>query len=360
MNNHARMTATLNRQPVDRIAVQETFWHETVARWNAEGQLAPGIDLNAAFGLAIRKGGWLNSSSRPDVPDEILEETEDTQLRRNADGAVLRWHKKHASTPEHVAFEVTDRAGWDARIRPHLLDVDRTRIPFEGYRGDKKRAAANHEYFMWNGVGPFEQIHPMCGHEHMLVGMVDDPDWVADMCDVYTDLTLRHLDLLFAEEGAPDGLWFYEDMGFKERPFMGPAMYEELVQPSHAKLFAWAHARGLKVVVHSCGFVEPLVPGLIDAGLDMLQAIEVKAGMHLPRLAERFGDRIGFMGGYDVRELASNDRARVDAEFDRAVRPLLDAGVPYVLHSDHSIPPDVDVDTLRYFQATAVEHSRRR
>jgi len=95
------------------------------------------------------------------------------------------------------------------------------------------------------------------------------------MVNVYSDMTLRHMDILLAEEGMPDAFWFCEDMGFKERPFMSPAMYEDIVMPGHRKLFDYVHSQGRKVIVHSCGYVAPLVPGLIRAGMDCLQAIRL-------------------------------------------------------------------------------------
>ena len=73
---------------------------------------------------------------------------------------------------------------------------------------------------------------------------------------------------------------------------MSPTMYKEIVQPGHKKLFDYAHSMGCKVIVHSCGYVEPLLPGMIEAGMDCLQAMEVKAGMDLPTLYSRFGDKI--------------------------------------------------------------------
>jgi uroporphyrinogen decarboxylase len=158
-----------------------------------------------------------------------------------------------------------------------------------------------------------------------------------------------HQKALFAEEGAPDFVWYYEDMGFKDKPFMSPEMYRDLVEPGHKLLFDDAHARGLKVVVHSCGYVEPLVPGLIRAGMDCLQAMEVKAGMDLPRLAARFGDRIAFCGGIDIRIIATNDRALIEEELNRKIVPVLKRGCGYIVHSDHSIPPEVEHDTLKWF-----------
>jgi len=348
-----RMTLTLERRRVDHVPVAVSPWGATVQRWRGEGHLADGEDVAEHFGQDLRSGGWLNGTADLDFPGEVLEETDETILTRDGNGAVLRRHKLHDSTPEHVDFAVKDRSGWEAKIKPFLVETDRRRIPFEGYRNAKRFAAEKQRYFTWAGVAPFEQMHPICGHEYMLMGMGLDPEWVQDMVNTLADMTIRHLELLFAEEGLPDGMFFYEDMGFKERPFMSPGMYREILQPGHAKLFSFAHSLGLKVIVHSCGYVEPLVPGLIEAGMDCLQAMEVKAGMDLYTLHKRFGDQIAFYGGLDVRKLIDNDRAGIDAELEK-MRFVLENGGGFVLHSDHSEPPEVDYETMRYF----VDHGR--
>ena len=348
LSHRERFLGSLNRQPLDRLPWGDGLWGETREKYITEGHLQEGEDAVTHFDMSWRNGGWLNSVAR--LNDEhILEETEETKLVKNGNGAILRWWKHKAGTPEHVDFDVQERAGWEADIKPHLVDVDRARIPFEGYRDAKKLAAEEGRAFGWAGVAPFEQMHPMCGHEYMLMGMALDPDWVKDMVNTYAELTIKHQEVLFAEEGLPEFFWFYEDMGFKERPFMSPTMYEEIVQPGHAKLFDYAHSKNCKVIVHSCGFVEPLVPGLVDAGMDCLQAMEVKAGMDMPRIAETFGDRITFCGNLDIRVVASNDRAAIDEEIEKKIKPVLDMGSSFIVHSDHSIPPDVEHDTLKYF-----------
>ena len=73
---------------------------------------------------------------------------------------------------------------------------------------------------------------------------------------------------------------------------MSPAMYRALLFPAHKKLFDFAHGCGLPVVLHCDGYVEPLIPSLIEAGIDCLQPLEVKAGMDLLKLKKRFGDQI--------------------------------------------------------------------
>ncbi len=109
--------------------------------------------------------------------------------------------------------------------------------------------------------------------------------------------------------------------------------------------------------MHSCGMVEKLVPGMIEAGIDCLQVIEVKAGMDLVELYRRYGERLSFMGGIDVRVLYSNDREQTDAELEAKI-PVVKGNYGYVLHSDHSIPDTVDYDTYRYFVDRGLELGR--
>jgi len=286
----------------------------------------------------------------------VLEETDETILTRDGNGAMLRRHKLHDATPEHVGFAVTERTAWEELIKPKLTP-ERRRINFQAYRDARDAARRANRFFCWAGVNVFEQMHPVCGHEHMLVGMALDPDWVRDMASTYAELNIALQEILFAEEGYPDGIWFYEDMGFKQRPFMSPDMYREIIQPYHARTIAYAEAHDLPVIMHSCGYVEPLVPGMMEAGIDCLQVIEVKAGMDLLRLHRNYGAELSLMGGIDVRTLYTNDRADVDRELEAKI-PVVKNGYGYVVHSDHSIPDTVEYETYRYFVDRALTLGR--
>jgi len=350
LTSKERIARILRREPVDRIGLDESFWGDTRKKWEAEGHLREGESLADHFGFDLRHAWVFNVVADLDFQNQTVEETEETKLVRNGNGALLRWWKNKSGTPEHVDFLVQDRAGWEKHARPHLVNADtlRRRINFQAYRDERRRCQEQGLYFCWGGINVFECMHPVCGHEHMLVGMALDADWVRDMCTVYSELTINMMEMLFAEEGLPDGIFFYEDMGFKHRPFMSPKMYKEIVWPAHKQTFNYAHARGLPVIVHSCGYVEPLVPGLIEAGMDCLQAMEVKAGMDLPALKKTYGDRIAFFGGMDIRSLETNDREKVKAELD-AKLPAAMAGGGYILHTDHSVSDRVEYDTYRFF-----------
>ncbi|MEI7832707.1 MAG: uroporphyrinogen decarboxylase family protein [bacterium] len=353
MSGYERFDRILHRKPVDRIGLYEGFWGDTQHAWEAQGHIKPGESLTDHFGFDCQACGAFNLMADLDWVNKTLEETEETRLVLDGNGAILRRHKQHDTTPEHVDFTVKDRAGWEESIKPKLT-ADRRRINFNGYRSSRQQTADAGRYFFWCGVNVFELMHPVCGHEYMLMGMAEDPEWVEDMVTTYSQLLIDLQEILFAEEGAPDGIWYYEDMGFKERPFMSPSMYREILQPAHTRTISYAHSRNMPVVMHSCGFVEPLLPGMLEAGIDALQVMEVKAGMDPLRIHKQYGDRLSLIGGIDVRTLCSNDRAIIDAELEAKI-PTLMQGYGYVLQTDHSVPSTVEYENYRHFIEKGLE-----
>ncbi len=343
------LNALERKPPVDQLPVCDSLWVETLRRWIAEGHISANENSDDHFGFDIMRGCGLNSTADPGFKNVILEESDTSMLQLNGNGATLRIPKNSTGTPEHVGFSVKSRHDWEEKIKPFLIDIDRRRIPSQIYREQKKRADEKQLFLTVGGLAPFEQMHPVCGHENLLMGMALDPDWIMDMVETYVNLTINHFEIIFHEDGLPDAVWLSEDLGFKDHPFMSPAMYKELLLPGHKKLFDFFHSKKLKVIVHSCGYVEPLVPCLIEAGMDCLQAMEAKAGMDMPRLFKNYGDKISFCGNIDVTIMLKNNIEELEKELRRKILPVIKNGGGYILHSDHSIPPQVDYETFRFF-----------
>lgn len=347
MTGIERMSNILKRKPVDRIGLYEHFWRDTKKKWENDGHIEEDESLTDHFKFDMEECMAFNMVADIEMKPEIIEENEETILTRDGNGALLRRHKYHDTTPEHVDFEVKERAAWESFIKPKLKP-DKKRIDFEHYRIAKKRAADNDTFFVWSGVNVFELMHPVCGHEYMLMGMALDPDWIKDMVDTYSRLTVELQEILFSEEGYPDGIWYYEDMGFKQRPFFSLDMYREIIQPGHKHTIDYAKSNNLPVIMHSCGMVERLLPGMLESGIDCLQVIEVKAGMDLQKLYKEYGDVLSFMGGIDVRVLYTNNKKLIDQELESKITMAMGKN-GFVLHSDHSIPNTVDYETYKYF-----------
>lgn len=347
MTGKERIGNILKHKPTDRIGVYESFWSDTFKAYSEAGYLGKDERADVHFDWDIVMSWPFNLTADLDFVPETVSETEDTYTVLDGNGAMLKRHKFHDTTPEHIGYKVTCREEWE-KIKPLLTKIDERRINFEYYRKEKAFAEKHGKFFVWGGVNVFECMHPVCGHEHLLVGMALDPEWVQDMSKTYAGLTIKLQEILFAREGKPDGVWYYEDMGFKERPFFSADMYREMIMPYHRQTIGYAHKLGLPVIMHSCGFIEPLLPHMIEAGIDCLQVIEIKAGMDLLRIYEKYGKQIALMGGIDVRVLYTNDKKLIDKELEAKI-PVVKQNHGYILHSDHSIPKTVDYKTYKYF-----------
>lgn len=127
------------------------FGGNTQKKWAGEGHIRSDEPLEDHFGFDIQLLWPFNLIARLDFEPETIEEMEQTVLERDGNGAVLRRHKLHDATPEHVDFLVKDRAGWLEHIKPHLT-ADPRRINFEAYRAARQAAEKAGRFFAWSGV----------------------------------------------------------------------------------------------------------------------------------------------------------------------------------------------------------------
>ena len=100
------------------------------------------------------------------------------------------------------------------------------------------------------------------------------------------EIHLRNLERFLGAVGASiDVILFGDDLGMQNGPQISPRMYREFFKPRHAMM--WRRAKQLadvKVMLHCCGGVRPLLPDLIDAGLDAINPVQISCrGMEAGR-----------------------------------------------------------------------------
>jgi uroporphyrinogen decarboxylase len=101
------------------------------------------------------------------------------------------------------------------------------------------------------------------------------------------------------------------------------------------------------VVVDTDGNSEPLVPLLLDAGVDGLWPLERTVdGMNPHFLRKKYGRDLRLWGAVDKREIARGP-ASIDAQL-KDLAPLIEEGgfIPTV---DHTVPPDISLDNFRHY-----------
>jgi uroporphyrinogen decarboxylase len=350
------------RGAIERVGLYEHFWPELDQLWGKEAgvaQLAAEFDMRGC-------GGWFNNEAIEGT-SEIVEESPEWVVKRNGSGASLRWWKHKSGTPEHIEFRMTSRALWEQEYRPHIPTMGKfSRLEGGPWKGsgtiadDRSTLALARSAGQWAFYGHvfiWETLRQSLGDLALFENMALDPGWIRDFNRVYTDFYKAQFRLLFDTLGLPDGIWIYEDLGYRNGLFASPRAYGELIIPFFAELVDFFHAQGLPVVLHSCGNVTEALPLIVDAGFDALQPMEVKAGCDPFAFAERYRDRLAFIGGLDVRFLETNDRTIIRREVARLIEGMKARGARYIFHSDHSVTPLVTLDSYRY--ALDVYHEHR-
>ena len=367
MTSRERVLMALNHEEADRIPFHDSPWVSTILRWEKEG-LPADISPAEYFDFEIVRFG---ADTTPQFPVEVLDETDEYILTRNAFGGVRRDHKDYSTTPQIVDYPCKNRDDWE-KIKERLKP-DRSRVDWEGdwlagsaeddrggesaleqgrvewRRGLKgcRRAREAGKFTCYSaGVG-YDRIQSYVASEQLLIAIATDPDWVRDMYETDADLAIAMYEIMKEGGFEFDAAWMYCDLGYRNALLFSPRHFDEQLRPTFRRLFHHFKADGLPVLLHSCGCVREIIPQLIEDGLTCLQPLEVKAGMDVIELKKEFGDRLALMGGIDVRAIADPDPRRVEEEIETKIT-FAKKGGGYLYHSDHSIPNNVSLERYRH------------
>jgi len=213
LSGYERIDRILRREPVDRIGLCEALWFDTIKKWTAEGHLRENESISAHFGYDLDDFNPFRLMGDIDHEKKVIEETDDAVIYEDGNGVVQKRMKNVTNIPQLIRFKVRTQNDWERDIKP-LLKPDRARLNIEGYKKAMAAARQNQQFFFVSSMNVFELMRALCGHETILVAMALEPDWIQDMVDVYARLIVDLMDMLFTEAGQPDGVWFFEDMGF--------------------------------------------------------------------------------------------------------------------------------------------------
>ncbi|MBD3215950.1 MAG: hypothetical protein GF311_25285 [Candidatus Lokiarchaeota archaeon] len=200
--------------------------------------------------------------------------------------------------------------------RPSLLNWDNLDKYLEKYTPDTDDSS-KYSYFrrishllgrrkyrlcmLGRGGGPFMGSAAIRGFSNFLIDHKKNTKKLIQLIDHYTEWLISSMDGWIKYGGKPDGFLINEDLGEQNGPFVSPKTFKEIYAPFYKKLFKAAHDRGCEIHQHCCGKVDPLLPLLIDWGLD---AIEFDS----PRMSgykdlKPFRGKIMFWGCVDIQTI---------------------------------------------------------
>lgn len=209
------------------------------------------------------------------------------------------------------------------------------------------------------GCAVFEAGQQSFGYEDFYYNLAAEPELIHYWAEKLTDAYCVILDRILGRIGKyiEIALFGGDDLGTQESTQMSLQMYREMIKPYHTKLYQFVHKNypEVKVGLHSCGAIKELIPELIEAGVDVLNPVQVSAkGMDPRELKERFGkDLVFWGGGADMQGVVN--AAKTPEEVYHHVKELLEIFAPgggYIFAQIHNILDNIEPEkVIAIFQA---------
>ena len=349
MTAHERITAVLNRDPVDRLPVDIWVTPEIGDALKEHFGVEDDLDLFKALGVDKIVWTW---------PGYVGGPNEDGQPsgthfggKRSMWGTPLR--DMNTGTALYQEFGAPPLAdyGTPASLGEYPYWPDPARFDYAAATALAKRS--REEYgFATNGpwVSFFEVYCQMRGMEQSMMDVLVDPDYVNAVLDKIEWAQSEMMKRFFDEAAAyVDMAFISDDMGSQEGLFIALDMWDRYFRDRMIRWCELIHSYGdIKVFYHSDGAVARLIPRLIDCGIDILNPIQHACpGMELAPLKERYGDRVIFHGGIEnqnVLPFGSVDEVRAET---RNCLETLGAGQEgYICCSCHNVQAGTPIENV--------------
>ncbi|MBQ8963341.1 MAG: hypothetical protein IJ089_06045 [Clostridia bacterium] len=170
------------------------------------------------------------------------------------------------------------------------------------------------------GNGVFERLAALMGFEDALVAIASEPEAVDALVTAITADKIKALDYII-DIWHPDTITYFDDVATQRNLFISPATYRSLIKPHHKRFAQECLKRGVLPIYHCCGYAQDIVEDMIDCGWVAWTSVQISNDIEA--LIEKYGDRIGFVGGYDTNGPAASVNATHDI-IEKEVKRCLD------------------------------------
>lgn len=359
MNELERFIACMEYRPADRRPNHELgAWPQTWQRWRGEAPagMVDGMTRNwfvaeDALKLDRREYISVDYGFVPPFQREVLEETEDYEIVRDARGIVTRALKAgtvggvRMSMDQHLRHPVETPDDWQ-NLKKRLVPALAQRYPKD--LDEKVARWRRRDYPLVLGCncqanGFYWRAREFMGTENLSLAWYDYPEMMHDMMEYFADFIMETSRPVLEKTGV-EYFTFNEDMSMKGGPLLGPETFRTFIFPHLRRLVDFFKSHGVRyVAVDTDGDPRPLVPLLMEAGVDILWPLERASDSDPLWYRREYGRDLRLWGGVDKRVLARGPRAI--REHLRALVPLVEEG-GYIPSVDHTVPPDVSWDNF--------------
>jgi len=355
LTHRERFNRQMHFQTVDRgVHWEFGYLAETIERWHREGlpenvsgrDWGPGT-VEEFFGVDPRVNLPLNVGLEPPFAGRtrVLEDKPTSRVMEGPDGTVWEESKGPVVTiPRYIKMPIAGRDDWE-RFKERLDPTTpaRHRVDWRTM-GEKSRRSQVPVGVHFGSF--FGWLRNWIGFERLCLMMYDDPDLVEEMVETLTQLKISQLEPCL-RECQIDYAEGWEDICFRNGPMISPAMFSAIVAPRIKRVCDLLRQHGCDVIWTDCdGDINPLVPVLLEAGINCMFPLEVHANSDPVALREKYGKQILLRGGLR-KYVFTKSKSEILSELKRVEKIVEEGG--YIPHGDHRIPQDVPYENYCYY-----------
>lgn len=325
LTHKERLRRAIRHEPVDRLPTQINYTGRQGER------------MAAYFGVPV--------AELPTRLDNHLRRLELTSPPRyNEDRSVkFDWWGAGFDTGEEGYFvrvsplqedQDLDAMAWPDPHAPGLLDEAAAAIAAEG------------EYFLVPNFGwaLFERAWSLRGLVEFMMDMAGDPQYAAELLDRVADIQLALIHRFLAL--GVDGFYFGDDYGGQANMLLAPKMWRSLIKPRLARLFEPIRAAGLPILMHSDGHIEPILPDLVEIGLNMYNPVQPEV-TDFAWLRGTFGNQLAYYGGVSTQTtMPFGTPADVREAARKAAKELAPDGTGLLIAPSHRMMSDIPMENV--------------
>lgn len=349
MTGRERFRRQMHYESFDRTFNMEFgYWDENFTEWklfrdngitgNAEADIFFNFDRIDCIG----GNTWMS----PPFPHKIIERREGSDLVLDGNGVICEvLTTGHASIPHYLRSSIETPDDWKRVKEERFRLDDPTRII--DVESLKKKHLVDRDYPLGVNCGSMiGRIRDMLTFEGLTYAGFDYPEMVEDMVETCCQLVEHSLDQLLPHFQF-DYASGWEDICFKSGPLVSVDFFRDVVMPRYKRIRRKLDQHGIDIWYTDCdGDVRPILPFLLEGGINCLFPFEVMGCSHPGELLDQYQGQLRIMGGVDKIQLGSGREA---------IRKYLDTLVPYVEKGgyipfcDHRCPPNVPEDDYLFY-----------
>lgn len=185
--------------------------------------------------------------------------------------------------------------------------------------------------------GAFERVNQMVGFENALCAFYECPDEMKELLNAICDYKIKCIELAH-KYLKPDMIHMHDDWGTNNNMFFSPEIWREFIKPLEKRYVEKIHELGMLYMHHSCGYIQQIIPDLVELGVDAINTINVVNDVDY--IMENYSDKITIVGAIDNQkiDMPNSTPEEIVAEVHRAMDAYVNKGryLPFIIPNNEA------------------------